>query len=64
MDIDREMRNQGLIPVAEAVERLGVSLRTIRRWTRDGEVRTRKVLGRVWLDEASLLRRIGVVQAD
>jgi hypothetical protein len=62
MDIDRELRKQGLLPIAEAVERLSISLRTLRRWVASGEVASRLVLGRRWVDERSILARAGLLE--
>jgi hypothetical protein len=62
MDIDRELRNQGLLPIAEAVERLSISLRTLRRWVASGEVASRLALGRRWVDERSILARAGLLE--
>jgi molybdopterin-binding protein len=33
---------QRLLPAAEAARRLGISLDTLRRWDRDGKIRTRR----------------------
>ena len=36
------MPRQRLLPAAEAARRLGISLDTLRRWDRDGKIRTRR----------------------
>ena len=36
------MPKQTLLPAAEAARRLGISLDTLRRWDRDGKIRTRR----------------------
>jgi len=36
------MPRQQLLPAAEAARRLGVSLDTLRRWDRDGKIKTRR----------------------
>src|SRR3954454_3916184 len=36
------MPRQRLMPAAEAARRLGISLDTLRRWDRDGKIRTRR----------------------
>jgi molybdopterin-binding protein len=36
------MPKQRLLPAAEAARRLGISLDTLRRWDRDGKIRTRR----------------------
>src|SRR3954467_923812 len=36
------MPRQQLLPAAEAARRLGISLDTLRRWDRDGKIRTRR----------------------
>src|SRR5215208_4052768 len=36
------MPRQRLLPASEAARRLGISLDTLRRWDRDGKIRTRR----------------------
>ena len=36
------MPKQRLLPASEAARRLGISLDTLRRWDRDGKIRTRR----------------------
>jgi len=36
------MPRQRILPAAEAARRLGISLDTLRRWDRDGKIRTRR----------------------
>jgi molybdopterin-binding protein len=36
------MPKQVLVPASEAARRLGISLDTLRRWDRDGKIRTRR----------------------
>ena len=56
---DAHMRTKGYIHIVVAASILKVAASTLHRWARDGLVKRKLVMSRVYIDIASLVKHVG-----